>query len=114
MTGVTCNMIAPGWVDTPNERLIQARHGRPDFPGGNPQPHHARGDRRGGRLPGVRPARKINGVILYLDAGLHIADDAGMVHLPDRSRPPYEQRIEDLTIDSPMASRTPGRAGAIA
>ena len=23
-----------GWVDTPNERLIQARHGRPDFPAG--------------------------------------------------------------------------------
>ena len=33
--GVTCNMIAPGWVDTPNERLIQARHGRPDFPAGS-------------------------------------------------------------------------------
>ena len=32
--GVTCNMVAPGWVDTPNERRIQARHGRPDFPAG--------------------------------------------------------------------------------
>ena len=32
--GVTCNMVAPGWVDTPNERLIQARYGRPDFPEG--------------------------------------------------------------------------------
>ena len=32
--GITCNMIAPGWVDTPNERLIQARFGRPDFPAG--------------------------------------------------------------------------------
>ena len=86
--GVTCNMVAPGWVDTPNERLIQARHGRPDFPGGHPQPHDPRGNRRGGRLPGVAAGRKINGVILYLDAGLHIADDAGMVYLPDRSRPP--------------------------
>ena len=31
---ITCNMIAPGWVDTPNERLIQAKYGRPDFPAG--------------------------------------------------------------------------------
>ena len=49
--GITCNMIAPGWVDTPNERLIQARFGRPDFPAGNPQPHHARRNRRVRGLP---------------------------------------------------------------
>jgi hypothetical protein len=30
-------------------------------------------------------------VTLYLDSGLHVADDAGMVYLPGRSRPPYEQ-----------------------
>ena len=41
------------------------------------------------------PGRKINGDILYLDSGLHVADDAGMVHLPDRNRPPFEQRIEE-------------------
>ena len=64
------------------------------FPRGDPQPHHARRNRRGRRLPGLVQGRKINGVILYLDAGLQIADDAGMVYLPDRSRPPYEQRIE--------------------
>jgi 3-oxoacyl-[acyl-carrier protein] reductase len=91
--GVTCNMIAPGWVDTPNERLIQARFGRPDFPAGI----------RNLTLPedvgaavvylASAPARRINGVILYLDSGLQIADDAGMVHLPDRVRPPFEQRI---------------------
>ena len=34
LDGITCNMIAPGWVDTPNERRIQAQHGRPDFPAG--------------------------------------------------------------------------------
>jgi hypothetical protein len=34
-------------------------------------------------------------VILYLDSGLHVADDAGMVHLPDRIRPPYEQRLDE-------------------
>jgi NAD(P)-dependent dehydrogenase (short-subunit alcohol dehydrogenase family) len=91
--GITCNMIAPGWVDTPNERLIQARFGRPDFPAGirnltTPQEVGAAVL----YLASVE-ARKINGVILYLDAGLQIADDAGMVYLPDRSRPPYEQRI---------------------
>ena len=32
--------------------------------------------------------RKVNGDILYLDSGLHVADDAGMVHLPDRVTPP--------------------------
>ncbi len=32
--GITCNMVAPGWVDTPGERILQARHGRPDFPNG--------------------------------------------------------------------------------
>ncbi len=93
--GITCNMIAPGWVDTPNERSIQARFGRPDFPAGI----------RNLTTPSeigaavvylASPAgRKINGVILYLDSGLHIADDAGMVHLPDRHRPPFEQRTLD-------------------
>jgi NAD(P)-dependent dehydrogenase (short-subunit alcohol dehydrogenase family) len=92
--GITCNMIAPGWVDTPNERLIQAQFGRPDFPAGirnltTPQEVGA-----AVVYLASAEARKINGVILYLDAGLQIADDAGMVYLPDRSRPPYEQRIE--------------------
>jgi 3-oxoacyl-[acyl-carrier protein] reductase len=92
--GITCNMIAPGWVDTPNERRIQARYGRPDFPAGirnltTPEEIGA------AVLYLASPqARTINGVILYLDAGLQIADDAGMVHLPDRTRPPFEQRIE--------------------
>ena len=93
--GVTCNMIAPGWVDTPNERQIQVRHGRPDFPAGirnltTPEEIGAAAVYLASPL-----ARKINGVILYLDSGLSIADDAGMVHLPERSRPPFEQRIEN-------------------
>jgi NAD(P)-dependent dehydrogenase (short-subunit alcohol dehydrogenase family) len=94
--GITCNMIAPGWVDTPNERRIQAQHGRPDFPAGIR--NLTTPDEIGAAVVYLAsPAgRKINGVILYLDAGLQIADDAGMVYLPDRSRPPYEQRIEGL------------------
>jgi 3-oxoacyl-[acyl-carrier protein] reductase len=93
--GITCNMIAPGWVDTPNERLIQARHGRSDFPAGIR--NLTTPEEIGSAVVYLASpaARKINGVILYLDAGLQIADDAGMVYLPDRVRPPYEQRIED-------------------
>jgi NAD(P)-dependent dehydrogenase (short-subunit alcohol dehydrogenase family) len=98
--GITCNMIAPGWVDTPNERLIQARFGRPDFPDGIR--NLTTPDEIGAAVVYLASAhgRKINGVILYLDAGLQIADDAGMVYLPDRSRPPYEQRIEGSTRET--------------
>jgi 3-oxoacyl-[acyl-carrier protein] reductase len=92
--GITCNMVAPGWVDTENERRIQARHGRPDFPAGirnltTPEEIGAAVVYLASPM-----ARKINGVILYLDAGLKIADDGGMVYLPERNRPPYEQRID--------------------
>src|SRR5947209_4819126 len=91
--GVTCNMIAPGWVDTPNERKIQARHGRPDFPEGIRNLTTPEEIGAAVLYLASEPARKINGVILYLDSGLHVADDAGMVHLPERSRPPYEQKV---------------------
>ncbi len=93
--GITCNMIAPGWVDTPNERLIQARFGRPDFPAGL-RNLTTPADVGAAVVYLASPqGRKINGVILYLDSGLQIADDAGMVYLPDRVRPPYEQRISE-------------------
>jgi 3-oxoacyl-[acyl-carrier protein] reductase len=95
LEGITCNMVAPGWVDTANERKIQARYGRPDFPAGirnltTPEDVGAM------VVYLASPAgHKINGDILYIDSGLHVADDAGMVHLPDRVRPPFEQRIEE-------------------
>jgi 3-oxoacyl-[acyl-carrier protein] reductase len=93
--GINCNMIAPGWVDTPNERLIQARYGRPDFPAGIR--NLTTPEEIGAAVVYLASphGRKINGVILYLDSGLQIADDAGMVYLPDRVRPPYEQRIPE-------------------
>lgn len=81
--GVTCNMIAPGWVDTPGERIIQAGLGRPEFPEGilNLTTIEEIG---AGVVFLVSPAgRRINGVVLYMDAGLHLADDAGMVYLPE-------------------------------
>ena len=95
LEGITCNMVAPGWVDTANERRIQARYGRPDFPAGirnltTPEDIGAM------VVFLASPAgRKVNGDILYLDSGLHVADDAGMVHLPDRVKPPFEQRIDE-------------------
>jgi NAD(P)-dependent dehydrogenase (short-subunit alcohol dehydrogenase family) len=95
LEGLTCNMVAPGWVDTANERKIQARYGRPDFPQGIR--NLTTPDEIGAAVRFLASAagRKINGDILYIDAGLHVADDAGMVYLPERSRPPYEQRIEE-------------------
>jgi 3-oxoacyl-[acyl-carrier protein] reductase len=81
-SGVTCNIVAPGWVDTPGERLIQAQHGRPDFPAGirnltTPEEVGA------AVVYLASPAgRKVNGVILYLDAGFHVADDVATVYLP--------------------------------
>jgi NAD(P)-dependent dehydrogenase (short-subunit alcohol dehydrogenase family) len=91
--GITCNMIAPGWVDTPNERSIQARFGRPDFPAGIKNLTTPEEIGASVVYLASEAGRKINGVILYLDSGLQIADDAGMVYLTD-GRPPYEQRIE--------------------
>ncbi len=89
--GVSCNMVAPGWVDTPGERVIQAAHGRPDFPAGL---RNLTTPDEVGRavLYLVSPAgRRVTGTILYIDAGLHVADDAGMVYLPDVPHPRYHQ-----------------------
>jgi NAD(P)-dependent dehydrogenase (short-subunit alcohol dehydrogenase family) len=91
-SGVTCNMVAPGWVDTPGERVIQATHGRPDFPLGIKNLVSPEEIGAAVAFLASPAGRKVNGVTLYLDSGLHVADDAGMVYLPDRTRPPYEQQ----------------------
>ncbi len=89
--GVTCNMVAPGWVDTPGERIIQAAHGRPEFPEGV-QNLTTPDDIGAAVVFLVSPAgRKVNGATLYLDSGLHVADDAGMVYLPEDSRIRYHK-----------------------
>lgn len=92
--GVRCNMVAPGWVDTPGERQLQARHGRPDFPAG--LRNIITPEEIGGAVVYLASplARKINGIILYVDAGLHVADDAGMVFFPGRAELPFPQKID--------------------
>ena len=89
--GVTCNMDAPGWVDTENERAIQATFGRPDFPHG--LQNVLTPEEVGGAVAYLvsSAGRKVNGVTLYLDSGLHVADDAGMVYLPSDDRIRYHK-----------------------
>ncbi|ODT99245.1 MAG: dehydrogenase [Planctomycetes bacterium SCN 63-9] len=93
-SGVRCNLVSPGWVDTPGERELQARHGLPDFPAG--LRNIVTTEEIGAAVAYLASpsARNVNGVNLLVDAGLHIADDAGMVFLPDRTPPPYRQRID--------------------
>lgn len=80
--GVTCNMVSPGWVDTPGERIIQAGLGRPEFPEGVFNLTTPR-DVGAAVAHILSPAgARINGIDWLVDAGLHVADDAGMVYLP--------------------------------
>jgi 3-oxoacyl-[acyl-carrier protein] reductase len=106
-SGVTCNMVAPGWVDTPGERLLQAEHGRPEFPAG--LRNLTTIEEIGAAVVYLtsNPARKISGVILYLDAGLHIADDAGMVYLPHVARERYHQPPAPPTPPDPIGKPSP-------
>lgn len=92
--GVTCNMVAPGWVDTPNERSIQARYGRPDFPAGIQNLTTPQEIGEAVVYLASPSGRRMTGDILYLDSGLHVADDAGMVYLTNHT-PAYKQRTED-------------------
>lgn len=87
--GIACNMVAPGWVDTPGERVLQAKHGRPDFPAGVRNLTTA--DEVGDAVVFfTTPAgRKVSGQILYVDSGMHVADDAAMVYLPHEARARY-------------------------
>ena len=85
-------MVAPGWVDTPGERIIQAALRTSRF---------SRRACTTSPLPKMSatavvflasPAgRKVNGVTIYLDFGLHVADDAGMVYLPADDRIRYHK-----------------------
>ncbi|MGE3818993.1 MAG: SDR family NAD(P)-dependent oxidoreductase [Isosphaeraceae bacterium] len=87
--GISCNMIAPGWVDTPGERIIQAEQGRPDFPRGIVNLTTPEEVGEAVVFLGSPAGRRIQGVTIYVDAGLHLADDAGMVYLPDVAKSRY-------------------------
>ncbi len=89
--GVNCNMVAPGWVDTPGERILQAAHGRPDFPEGVQNLTTAEDIGAAVVFLASPAGRRINGVTLYIDSGLHVADDAGMVYLPADDRIRYHK-----------------------
>ena len=84
--GVTCNMVAPGWVDTPGERVLQARHGNPSWPEGTRNLIAPEEVGAAVIYLASKPGRRVNGEILYVDSGLHCADDvASVFNLPDDS-----------------------------
>ncbi len=91
--GIMTNMVAPGWVDTPGERLLQQKHGREDFPAGLQNLITVEDVGRAVRYLLEPGGDRVNGLILYLDAGLHVADDAGMIYLPEAEHNRYEQRL---------------------
>jgi NAD(P)-dependent dehydrogenase (short-subunit alcohol dehydrogenase family) len=99
--GISCNMVAPGWVDTPGERILQAKYGRPDFPSG--VRNLTTSDEVGEAVVFfTTPAgRKVSGQILYVDSGMHVADDAGMVYLPHDGRTRYHDPEVARRADTP-------------
>jgi 3-oxoacyl-[acyl-carrier protein] reductase len=81
--GITCNMIAPGWVASPGERAIQAAEGRADFPQGirlMSSPEDV-GAAVFYLISGA--ARNVTGEVLHLDGGLHAFGDVRWVHFAD-------------------------------
>lgn len=91
--GITSNMVAPGWVDTPGERILQKRHGREDFPEGLKNLITQQDVGESVCYLVGSSGDRVNGLVLYLDAGLAVADDAGMIYLPDTQHNRYEQRL---------------------
>lgn len=79
---ITCNLIAPGWVASPGERAIQASAGRPDFPAGVRNMSSAEDVGSAVVYLASAAARRVNGVMLCLDGGLHAIGDVGLIHFP--------------------------------
>jgi NAD(P)-dependent dehydrogenase (short-subunit alcohol dehydrogenase family) len=77
---VTCNMIAPGWVASEGERLIQAREGRPNFPEGVRNMSTAEDVGAAVVFLCSPSARRVTGELLHLDGGLHAVGDVKLVH----------------------------------
>ncbi|MBX6313136.1 MAG: SDR family oxidoreductase [Isosphaeraceae bacterium] len=85
--GVTCNMIAPGWVASPGEKAIQAAEGRPDFPAGIRNMSSPEDVGAAVLFLISEAARRITGELLHLDGGLHAFGDVALVHFPRPASP---------------------------
>jgi NAD(P)-dependent dehydrogenase (short-subunit alcohol dehydrogenase family) len=84
--GVTCNMVAPGWVASPGEMAIQSAAGRTDFPAGIANMSSPE-DVGAAVLYFISDAaRRVTGEVLHLDGGLHFIGDVRQVHFPDSVR----------------------------
>jgi 3-oxoacyl-[acyl-carrier protein] reductase len=81
--GVTCNMIAPGWVASPGERAIQAAEGRGDFPRGIRNLSSPADVGAAAVYLASEAARRVTGETLHLDGGLHAFGDVRWVHFAD-------------------------------
>jgi 3-oxoacyl-[acyl-carrier protein] reductase len=79
---VTCNLIAPGWVASPGEKLIQAAAGRLDFPEGIRNMSSAEDVGSAVVYLISTAARRVTGAVLYLDGGLHMVGDVKLIHMP--------------------------------
>jgi 3-oxoacyl-[acyl-carrier protein] reductase len=101
--GITCNMVAPGWVDTPGERILQANYGRPNFPQGVRNLTTAEEVGEAVVFFTTPAGRKVSGQILYVDSGMHVADDAAMVYLPPGTRTQYHDPEVALRTPNPEA-----------
>ncbi len=82
--GITCNMVAPGWVDTPGERILQAKHGNPRWPEGTRNLIDPEDVGAAVVYLASQAGRRVNGELLHVDSGLHCADDvASVFNVPD-------------------------------
>jgi NAD(P)-dependent dehydrogenase (short-subunit alcohol dehydrogenase family) len=81
--GVTCNMVAPGWVASPGEHAIQAAEGRGDFPRGIRQMSSPEDVGAAVLYLVSEAARRVTGETLHLDGGLHAFGDVRWVHFAD-------------------------------
>ncbi len=97
-------MVAPGWVDTPGERVLQAEHGRPDFPAGVRNLTTAGRDRRRRRLP--RLARRAEGQRRRSSTSTPACTSPTT---PGWSTCPPTRGPVTTTLRSPCGTRTPDR-----
>ena len=80
--GITCNLVAPGWVASPGERAIQACAGSVDFPAGIARMSEPE-DAAAAVLFFLSPAaRNTTGETIHLDGGLLAFGDVATVHFP--------------------------------